>query len=102
MSSARLEKLKVEVEVFVSASPNLSVFFSGGWRVGSPRHHRLFVGCTALSKSMASKPALSLGARTPLFPCFYLSPQAIYGFIGAEDHLKRVEGGKVRHLTQVH
>ncbi|CAM9340718.1 unnamed protein product, partial [Scytosiphon promiscuus] len=26
---------------------------------------------------------------------------AIYGFIGAEDHLKRVEGGKVRHLTQV-
>ncbi|CAM9815047.1 unnamed protein product [Ectocarpus sp. 4 AP-2014] len=29
------------------------------------------------------------------------SHQAIYGFIGAEDHLKRVEGGKIRHLTQV-
>lgn len=27
--------------------------------------------------------------------------KAIYGFIGAEDHLKAVEGSKVRHLTQV-
>ena len=63
--------------------------------MGSPRHHRLFVGCTALSKAWLLNP--------PSFPVFLsLSPQAIYGFIGAEDHLKRVEGGKVRHLTQVH
>lgn len=27
--------------------------------------------------------------------------QAIYGFIGAEDHLRRVAGARVRHLTQV-
>lgn len=32
---------------------------------------------------------------------FFVAVQAIYGFIGAEDHLKRVPGGKVRHLTQV-